>query len=107
VGKWVLISGIIVAIIEMDSTVVYISLDSFSILFSTFQHNYDADNYYPNNNQFFFNSFYIAISYKDNDFIPSTDIYSKVNITMAIYVRRHFRRNDYMGEVGEEFHRPE
>jgi hypothetical protein len=38
----------------------------------------------------FFNSFYIVISYKDNDFIPSIDIYSKVNITMAIYKRRHF-----------------
>jgi hypothetical protein len=48
---------------------------------------------------------YIVISYKDNDFIPSTDIYSKVKINMAIYVRRHFsfRRNDYMGEVGKNF----
>jgi hypothetical protein len=43
-----------------------------------------------NNNQLFFISFYIVISYKDNDFIPLTDIYSKVNITMAIYKRRHF-----------------
>jgi hypothetical protein len=47
-----------------------------------------------NNNQLFFISFYIVISYKykDNDFIPSNDIYrySKVNITMAIYKRRHF-----------------
>jgi hypothetical protein len=33
---------------------------------------------------------YIVISYKDNDFIPSTDIYSKVNITMALYMRMHF-----------------
>jgi hypothetical protein len=39
---------------------------------------------------FFFILFYIVISYKDNDFIPSNDIYSKVNITMAIYKRRHF-----------------
>jgi hypothetical protein len=39
-----------------------------------------------NNNQLF----YFVISYKDNDFIPSNDIYSKVNITMAIYKRRHF-----------------
>jgi hypothetical protein len=43
-----------------------------------------------NNNQLFFISFYIVISYKDNDFIPPNDIYSKVNITMAIYKRRHF-----------------
>jgi hypothetical protein len=43
-----------------------------------------------NNNQLFFISFYIVISYKDNDFIPSNDIYSKVNITMALYKRRHF-----------------
>jgi hypothetical protein len=48
----------------------------------------------PNNNQLFlflFISLYV-ISYKDNDlyFIPSIDIYSKVNITMAIYKRRHF-----------------
>jgi hypothetical protein len=33
----------------------------------------------------------LFMSYKDNDFIPSIDIYSKVkNITMAIYVRRYF-----------------
>jgi hypothetical protein len=45
----------------------------------------------PNNNQFFLNSFYIVILYKDNDFIPSIDIYSMVlNMTMAIYVRTHF-----------------
>jgi hypothetical protein len=43
-----------------------------------------------NNNHFLKNSFYIVISYKDNDFILLTDIYSKVNITMAIYMRRHF-----------------
>jgi hypothetical protein len=43
-----------------------------------------------NNNQLFFISFYIVISYKDNDFIPSNDIYSKVNITMDLYKRRHF-----------------
>jgi hypothetical protein len=42
-----------------------------------------------NNNQLFY-FFYIVISYKHNDFIPSNDIYSKVNITMAIYKRRHF-----------------
>jgi hypothetical protein len=45
---------------------------------------------HPNNNQFKKNSFYIAISYKDNDCIPSIDIYNKVNVHMAIYVRRNF-----------------
>jgi hypothetical protein len=41
--------------------------------------------------RFFKNSFYVVISYReDNDFIPSTDIYSKVNKTMAICKRRHF-----------------
>jgi hypothetical protein len=46
-----------------------------------------------NSNQLFlflFISLYVVISYKDNDFIPLTDIYSKVNINMAIYKRRHF-----------------
>jgi hypothetical protein len=46
---------------------------------------------HPNNNQLFLISFYIVISYKDNDFITSNDIYSKkVNITMALYKRMHF-----------------
>jgi hypothetical protein len=39
--------------------------------------------------------YYSIISYKDNDFMPSIDIYNKVNITMAIYVRKHF----YIWEV--------
>jgi hypothetical protein len=57
----------------------------------------------------------IVILYKDNDFIPSSiDIYSKiviiskVNITMAPWLYTSggiFRRNDYIGEVEEEFHR--